>query len=418
MFTLLYKKDSFSNIVIGLFLHLLGILIGRLFNNQLVQIPFTILCWFYIIKGFTRYKTKLQYPFNGVYKILFNLYIFLTLIIIIRGYTIDYNYQWISFLGMLNFHIQDQYYILPYLIPLIVFYPINRYNFNSLQRISLIISLITILLFSIFYKEILASSIRQSKGMGLEGDYSFGSFIPQFYISISFIVLLKKYINTKIFIINCIALILALIINLIAARRGSTAILSLLFIFNLYFLYKSVNAKYKLIVIFTSIILICISINYFETNTAFDFIKDRGLEDNRSNIDEALLSQMNNFELIFGKGLNGRYYYPIFEDDYLNGWRYASETGFFLLVLRGGYLYAIIYILVLLYPALKGIFYSKNILCKALGFYILLSLLELYPFGWPAFNLKFLIIWIGVRMCYSNKIRSLSDKKIKEYFFQ
>ena len=50
---------------------------------------------------------------------------------------------------------------------------------------------------------------------------------------------------------------------------------------------------------------------------------------------------------------------------------------------------AFTYILLLIYPALVGIFKSKNILCKALGFYIILSLIELYPFGWLAFNIKY-----------------------------
>lgn len=63
------------------------------------------------------------------------------------------------------------------------------------------------------------------------------------------------------------------------------------------------------------------------------------MEDTRSGVDKALLQQMSDIELIFGKGLNGRYYYPLSNDDYLGGWRYASETGFYTLILKGDILW-------------------------------------------------------------------------------
>lgn len=58
------------------------------------------------------------------------------------------------------------------------------------------------------------------------------------------------------------------------------------------------------------------------------------MEDTRSGVDEALLNQMSDTELFFGKGLNGRYFYPLSNEDHLNGWRYGSETGFYNIVLK------------------------------------------------------------------------------------
>ncbi len=416
----LYSKQyPFTYIVFGFFLHLIAFLIANMTGLQFVQAFVGMIGWWYIIKGFRKFSSVLRIPFHGFYRFLFVLYIILCAVMICRGYTIDYPYQWISIQGCINYHLFSPYYILPYFMPFVAFIPVRYYKLGTSVRISYVVGIITIILFAVFYKEILASSLRQARGFSVEGDYSFGAFIPQFYINVAVIVLFRKYISNKVFLINCIGLSLSILVNLIAARRGGSAIQLMLFVFNLYFLYKSVSSKYKILIVVISAIIIIGCVYLFSDSDVFNFIKERGLEDTRSGVDKALLSQMNDWELIFGKGLNGRYYYPLsaLEDDYLNGWRYASETGFYSLVLHGGYLLAFVYIAVLLLPALKGVFLSKNLLCKALGFYIILSLIELYPFGWPSFNFKFLMIWMGVSLCYNRQIRSLNDRQIKEYFF-
>lgn len=130
-----------------------------------------------------------------------------------------------------------------------------------------------------------------------------------------------------------------------------------------------------------------------------------------------MLRQMSDMEMIFGKGLNGRYYCPLSEDDYLNGWRYGIETGFYNLVLKGGYLLAFTYILLLLIPAIKGIFKSKNWFTRIGGFYILFSLLSLIPFGILSFDVQFLYIWMMVSVCMNQQIRRMSDSEIKQQFF-
>ena len=126
---------------------------------------------------------------------------------------------------------------------------------------------------------------------------------------------------------------------------------------------------------------------------------------------------MNEYELIFGKGIYGRYYLPIDGDMFFNGWRYEVETGFLQIVLRGGYLMAVIYVLVLLIPAIKGVFQSRNTFCKAGGLYIIYGLLSLIPYGVPEFNMKFFLFWILAVLCSSKPIRYMNDDMIKKRFF-
>lgn len=300
-------------------------------------------------------------------------------------------------------------------MPLIVFIPYKYINLNLFIKLATILAIIGTITSLIFYQDIVASSLKQAKGTG--GTYGFGTSYADIYVPMAFAVLCKKYISNKIWLINSVGLVFSLLIFLISARRGAAVVLLVLFLFNIYIYVKSLNFTQRFFAIFLSVILIFCAVTYYKSSNTFTFLKERGMEDTRSGVDKALLQQMSDIELIFGKGLNGRYYYPLSNDDYLGGWRYASETGFYTLILKGGYIMAALHILLLIYPALLGLFYSNNILSKAFGLYIILSIFELYPFGWLTFNMKFLIIWIGVSLCYNKKFRSINDKSIQTYLF-
>ena len=418
MYYITKSNTPFVDICLGLFIHLLGNLVKGQTGNEILLAVICSIGWIFIIKGIMKIKDKIRNPFHNFYKQLFYFYLFTLLIMVIRGYLIDYPYQWISIQGIINYHLYSNLYILPYFMPLIVFIPLKYINFNVLVKLSIPISIITIFLFVINSNEIISTSLKLAAGITQVNNQGIGTSIASAYIPLSFTVLCAKYIDKKIWLLNCCALITAMMIYLITARRGNSFMTSLLLFFNFFFYIKSLKSYTKILSITIIIILLCFSIYYLLNTNIFSFISERGLEDNRSHVDNALLSQMTNWELFFGKGLNGRYYYPMALDDFFKGWRYGSETGFYNLVLKGGYLLAILHIIILLFPAILGIFKSNNILCKACGFYIILSLIELYPFGWLVFNLKFLTIWIGFTLCYLPKIRQLNDCAIKRIFFR
>ena len=405
-------KTGIDNIYLGLFLHYLAWTIPIVLSKE-IEIVTAILCsigWVYIIKGFNKYKGHRRLQFSGLYRFLFVAYLIVTLVMIIRGYTIDYEYQWISFKGMINFTFFNTTYILPYIMPLIVFIPFKETNLSIIVKFSVVASILMIICAVLQHKTIIASSLNSESG---------GQSINGIYAPFTFVTLLYLYIRPKKWYYNVIAFTFMFVIAIISARRGSSAIYASLFIIGLY--NWSNNIKSNILRFFSKFVAIAIviyGINIFSTSSLTSFIRNRGLEDNRSHVDEALLSQMNEYELVFGKGLNGRYYFPLLENDYQNGWRYGTETGFYNIVLKGGYLMAILHIIVLLYPALLGIFKSRNNLCKMLGAYIIISLLELYPFGHLTFNFKFLIIWTGVLLCYKQTVREMTDKQIKQLLFK
>lgn len=107
-------KTPFDKIVTGFFFHLLGQVVVSVTGNQILQALICTVGWLFIIKGiFQIGLSRFRMPFTGLYKYLFLLYILLCIIMIMRGYTIDYNYQWISIQGLINYHFFSPLYILP-----------------------------------------------------------------------------------------------------------------------------------------------------------------------------------------------------------------------------------------------------------------------------------------------------------------
>lgn len=383
--------------------------------SEILYLIFRLLGWYFIIDGFIKIRINgLRCQFLGFYKFLLYFYILQVVVMIIRGYTIDYSYPWTSLPSMINYHFFFGMYWLAYLLPITLFIPIKYYNFKLFLYYAYWFGIASIII-SIFN---IRSVMQQANTMiaGDDGIYGYGAQFAAVFTSFAFSVFCFRYVNIKKWRIYMLALFVSIVILLIAARRGASAILILMLVMSIYnyLLFKQKGRTFITIIMLT--IIIAIGYFLFINSSAFEFIQQRGMEDTRTAVDEALLNSMNEYEKIFGKGLNGRYYYKIGVDS--NGWRYNSETGFYTIVLRGGYLMAITYILLLGIPALKGIFNSKNYLCKGGGCYIIVSLLDLYPFGALNFSLNFFVIWLLLAIVHRKKIREMNDVQIHQLFFR
>lgn len=410
------RTYRFNNIVLGFTLFAIGGMLLTITNQNVMMILFGCLGWFYIIKGFWPIKGSLtKNQFSVGYRLLFYFYLLQCVVMIVRGYMIDYEYPWISTAGMINFNFFQKYYILPYLMPLVCFIPWQYYKFNDFVKYASWIGIATLAALVIFFPSILATSVKAMAGK--EFSTADSGIDYRFYTPFAFAALLVAYSTARIWKMNILGLIALILINMIAARRGSSLITAVIFVASMYFWskYKSnrLGSPAKIISI---IVILCAA--YFVLHSSwFDYLFHRGMQDSRSSVDDAMLSQMDIWDFIIGKGLNGRYYCPTYLGDYLKGWRYGTETGFYNIVLKGGYIMAFTYILLLAIPAYKGLFKSRNYLCKAGGFYILLSLLELYPFGWLEFSIKFLIIWMMVVLCMNRKVLKMDNYQIRKQFF-
>ncbi|MBN2779198.1 MAG: hypothetical protein JXR36_16320 [Bacteroidales bacterium] len=414
-----YSQKIYQRILAGFALFSLGVNPLINFNSAAIQ---TLLCcmgWLLIIANLYQIKSFFI-PFVGTQRFLFILYLFLASIMIFRGYTIDYRFPWSSLQGAIRNHLSSPFYILPYFLPLFILIGIQRFEFKTFAKLNILFNTLFVPFFLLNIRTIYSiGSASLTGGLTEDANAGLAEYTAGFFVETSFFLLCKDFLSKNQWRFNLAIWVLATLTLAIGARRGQLLMMLLLGLSATFLYVQSFKGARKIFsiigVIF--IVLMLIGFYFYVENTLFAFLNDRGTSDTRSGVDKALLAQMNTFELWFGKGLNGRYFMPQFRDNLLGGWRYGSETGFYTLVLKGGYVLAIAYILVLLIPALKGIFKSNNSFTKALGLYIVLSIIELYPFGWPMFNIKFLIIWIGVAFCWNPVIRKMNNTDIKDTFF-
>jgi ABC-type phosphate/phosphonate transport system permease subunit len=127
---------------------------------------------------------------------------------------------------------------------------------------------------------------------------------------------------------------------------------------------------------------------------------------------------MSNTDWLIGKGIAGEYYCPNIDVNDVTGYRSVVETGFLQIMLKGGAISLGLLLLIAIPAFVLGIFYSKNILSKACGMWILLWVLYLYPTVPNSFHIHFLLFWMGVGICYSKKIRNLPESVLTGYFKQ
>lgn len=412
----LFKKDNpFDYIVLGLIIKEFGNLAQLFIHYHISDALFGAISWLLILRGIYLIPGKLRFPFKGGYKFLVKFFLLLCGIMIVRGYTDNEGYAWFTTIGAINYHLFMPTYILCYLIPFTALIPIRYYNFRLFVSYSVIFIIVTICSFVIYYPEIIRTSMMEAAGITLENAISASTL--SYCTAFTFLTLLYLYLPQKKWSLNVIGLITCLLLMVIGGRRGGTLLNTIMLVGALYF-YSDVRKGFsKFLTRSVLLIALVISVAIIFRSDMSSYIIERGMEDTRSSVEEALLDQMNQFDLIFGKGLNGRYYCPLKEDDYLNGWRYGIETGFYNLVLKGGYLLAFTYIIILAIPAYQGLFRSHNAFCKAGGYYMVWHLISLKPFGILTFDLRFFFLWVFIVCCMNKTVRRMSDEEISRQFF-
>lgn len=226
----------------------------------------------------------------------------------------------------------------------------------------------------------------------------------------------KKYLSQKRWKWYLIAYVGSILIGAYLARRGGLvmSVLYLVLAWGMYLLNDKRTSKLKMV--FMALIVIGLIYILFSNmaDSFFSTLLERGDENTRDGVEESFYADMKSqTDWIFGRGWFGQYYEPIFKT-----YRSSIETGFLALILRGGFLYLIPYVLILAFTAIYGYFKSRNLFCKSFAIMCLMQIVNLYPFGWPAFNFFHFLIWLGVWICNIKSFRELTDNQIKTYLFK
>jgi hypothetical protein len=186
-----------------------------------------------------------------------------------------------------------------------------------------------------------------------------------------------------------------------------------------YVIYYFTN-RGKILKVILSIVLLVLLVFYafltYSKNQSgmFGLITNRIDEDTRNGVEDYFYSNMSVTNLAFGKGINGSYYCPGIDETQgsVTMFRTAIETGYLQIVLKGGFMSLILYLLITIPAIFAGLFSSKNVLSKASAVWIFLYTIFLYPTYVNMFSMTYIIIWISVGICYSKSMREKSDEEI------
>ena len=336
-----------------------------------------------------------------------------SILIVVRG-LFDIQDSQVSFFGYFTHPLL----LTPYFLPFIALYGFNCKNFLAIVKVSNILAIIFTIYAIISWKEIvLLNSIGLDHFAGM-GRYEYSSAIYKFYAELTsttapfVLFILPDYISKKYWRLAVLNIAVAFIIGIIAGRRSSTFGLCLIFMTYYFLIYKNkAGGKIKMIIILLLTILALYS------SGLLDFFISKIDSESRGGVEENFYADMNMTSLIYGRGAFGSYYDPGFEYVDGIGQRTEIETGYLYLILKGGIIYLIIYLLVMLRAFYLGYFKSNNTFTKAFACMCIISCIELIPFGLPMMNMKFIALWFGVGVCLNKRIRSLTNREIKELLY-
>jgi hypothetical protein len=127
--------------------------------------------------------------------------------------------------------------------------------------------------------------------------------------------------------------------------------------------------------------------------------------------------------IVLGKGMNGTYYYPFEGETEVDGvifgeieYRNVIENGYLQLILTGGLIHLVLFLMLTIPAVFIGLFKSENQFSKACAIFIFLKLIDMLIFGLPMLTVHYILIWISIGICYSDEFLRKKDDEFTEVF--
>lgn len=307
--------------------------------------------------------------------------------------------------------------IMPYLLPFVAIYTYRKVDLKLFIKISRWLTIAFIIYAIISYKDLMMLNIIGLQHFTNTGINEYTTELFEFFNLLTSLIaplvlfLMKDLISKKDWKYATLNIIVALLVAIIAGRRASSFAYVLVFIASYFVVFrKSASATIN------TFILAAIGITLIYQMGFLDFFLSKIDDDSRSGVVENFYADMDTYTWIFGRGALGTYYDPSSLFEMIDGNRTEIETGYLNMILKGGIIYLVLYVLVLLKAFYKGYFKTNNDLTKAFACMCLITCIELIPYGIQSFNLKYLSIWLGVGLCLNRQVRQMTNKEIKESF--
>lgn len=326
----------------------------------------------------------------------------------------------------------NKYSTLALLLPLVVLLDVRRFNFQQFVKVAFILNILFFVALYVYRNEVFLGgtytlSELQMEENGYADLVAKTSFVTGFFTQTAIIFLLLIYLPKKNRYLIIACGIVALMAVIAAGRRSSTAsiLLVLLAGFYLFSTAKSKSSKLPRTILLLSIVIVAGYYVATHMDTTFSIMSSRLDIDNRSDLAEDMIADFNNTPLdwIWGRGNHG--YYKCSWIDVNNtevagrqGMRTSMETGYMYFILVGGIVNLLLYITCLLKAARYGWNHSNNYFVKAFAVYLVIKVVELVPFGLPAFDLSYLMVWIGIAICYTDYYCKMTDDDVRTIIFK
>jgi hypothetical protein len=298
-----------------------------------------------------------------------------------------------------------------YFVPLIMLFPKKLIYYRKMFDVILVLGFFFII-YSILFRADLLETEKNVLSREIVEYFS-----KTLAVAVSFILMTYLYHSKRRNLAAFGILALCIFFAVIRARRGLLFMTlgSLFLVFVLFW----INTKYKIVMFLLSggvlVLLGSVSV-YLLTSSEAEFVsylQQRGVEDTRTGVERYFFSDMEGLDWVIGRGMMGMYYSPTMGQ---GNYRGTIETDYLNMVLKGGFVQVVLFMLILLPAIYKGLFQSRNTLSKAAALWILFWMLNTHPSTVQVFTMNYILVWIGVGICYSDTLRNLSEKGLRVYF--
>ena len=362
-----------------------------------VYIP-TIYYLYILFLSFTKKGSYLDKDF------LFIALLFWTFFMLLRGFKIDFEYIRSLFIS--------QYFFLPYTLPFVA----KFFTIASIKKIYSLIHFTNICyLLLVIYLFIIPKIEFNLADQSLVENITHSLLFPNFLLLFSITKLTNKQK-----IISIITFLVGFYLSIITARRGLVWTFAWAGVLSLLLVYSTIKRSLlNKIIFFISFSILVYLIDYVFTNyedSLFGNLLSRIDSDTRGDVLDDFNKDMSAYDLTFGRGIGGTYLASEVVDFNAEGQgsnnRNVIEAGYLTIVLGGGYIYLILLLTIYLKAIYNGILKSNNSIAKAFSAFILLHILELYPAGVLWFNMRFLLLWMCIAMCYNKVFLNYTDDNL------
>lgn len=279
-----------------------------------------------------------------------------------------------------------------------------------------------VLLSSFFSSLLLVGSLLTPLSIVFGENFAFG--VLEWMAFLAVMILTFPYQNKVSKVITMIALFSFFMLSIQASQRVNILFIFIIGLFVIIELIRNQNViiVYKLMVVFTFCMLFFSVWLFQDTLQNTVQSNDEMMTDTRTFLFEEMFEDMDFSEELLGRGALGQYYSPYFEMIQRLGlygdheFRSVNEVGYLEIILKGGYIMVLLYLLILLPAAYLGIFRSNNVMTRMSGYFIVSYLVVWFVSYYPVYSAEYILLWMAAGTALSKSNRKLENKDILLWF--